>query len=100
MVYIYSASLLKSYQKKIELFPPNHLGKQANNTFCPLPCAGHMGWHARAHGLIAHVRILQFSSIFKRSSVLKCLGTWDEFSPTCIVFKNLLRTIDLRSSYP
>jgi len=37
-----------------------------------------------------------FSSIFH----LKCLGTWDEFALTFIVFKNLLRTIDFHSSYP
>jgi len=33
------------------------------------------------------VRILQFSSFLKHSCVLKCLGTSDELSPTCIVFK-------------
>jgi len=41
-----------------------------------------------------------FSSLFECYFVLKCLGTWDEFSPTCIVFKKLIRTIDIHSSYP
>jgi len=55
--------------------------------------------HVGAHEAVAPVRILQFRPFFERSPVLKCFGTWDEFSPTSIIFKNLLRTIDLQSSY-
>jgi len=43
--------------------------------------------------------ILRFHPIF-RSFIWKLLGTWNEFSSLCIVFKNLLRTINLQSSYP
>jgi len=39
-------------------------------------------------------------AVFRHFFVLKCLVILDEFFPTCIVFKNLLRTIDLHFSYP
>jgi hypothetical protein len=58
------------------------------------------------HGLCAGctwgspcARILAFSSRFQLIFRLKTLGTWNEFSLLCIVFKNLLRTIGLQSSY-
>jgi len=53
----------------------------------------------RVQELVARMGILLFSSLFQCYSVLKWLETWDEFSPTCIVFKKLIRIIDIHSSY-
>ena len=57
-----------------------------------------------AHLATSHVRFLAFLScffliFFYHSSVWKLLWTWNEFALLFIVFKNLLRTTRLQTSY-
>jgi len=105
---------------KIGFFHQKQLGKQANNNYDSSHARGafigvqgymrQQGMMSHSHGRMSHVQgcMMQpllcefycFWPFFERSSILQCLGTSNEFSSLCVVFKCLLRTIDIQSSYP
>jgi len=92
------------------------LGVKKTSKINILPTLMHMGEQHHAHGSMMqqprlshlHGRMRQypecdfwnFPSIFERCSVLKCLGTWDKISSTCVLFKNLVGLVNIHSSYP
>jgi len=58
-------------------------------------------WIIKNAGKAPRVQIIcNFFVLFKLSSVLKWIGTWVEFFPTCIFFKKLISTIGLISLNP
>lgn len=88
------ASLLIGQEMKTLLFPLIQLGKQTESAICQQKGA----WSIRpAHGTSlgamksvgAHGTTSRGANfaVFRHFSFLMCLGTFDEFSPTCYVLK-------------